>query len=721
MSERSTFSPFWHRVRVMRPRLRPHVQITRQHYRGQRWHVVHDPSSNGFFRLNAVAHEFVGLLDGRRGVEEVWQLGLARHGDAALTQNEVIQLLSQLFTSNLLTADVPPETEQLLGRGRDRLGRKVKQQAIGLMYFKIRLFNPDRLLTWLEPLFRPLIGRAGFLLWAALVIAAVSSLLPHWDRLARGVDSAIAPSNWGWMIAVFVASKLWHELGHGIVCKRFGGQVPEFGAMMLVLLPAPYVDASAAWGFPSKWRRIAVGAGGMIFELALASGAAFVWLGSAEGSLPHQLAYNAMFTAGVSTVLFNANPLMKFDGYYILSDLLEVPNLMQRSFGMLKFIAQRRLYGVKDATPPTASASEASILVAYGLAAMVYRVFLFVSITLYVMGKMFAIGLFLAAWTAATWFILPVGGFVHWLATGVPIAERRGRAIATSLALVALGAIAIGAVPAPDRRRAVGVVESADRTGLFFGADGFVTAAHARPGDRVRRGDPVVTCESDQLLSLRRLSLAQLEEALSREAEATAKNPGAAQVAGEYVRTMREQIALVEGKIGALTVRAPHDGVIVGDDPAALVGVFVREGQPLAEVIDDAALRVAATLTQTEASWLYELNRSAYRVEMRLVSGIDAIVPATTERVLEAGRRELPHPSLGFAGGGTVETDSEDRTGLVAKRPLFKAYFVAQQGEAPLAGLPGERVHLRFALPDRPLLGQWIDRVGKMLQGRAKL
>src|SRR3954471_20466114 len=106
-ADRPTFSPFWHRVRAMKPRLRPHVQITRQHYRGQRWHVVHDPSSNQFYRLNPVAHEFVGLLDGRREVEAVWQASLQKYGDSALTQNEVIQLLSQLFSSNLLSADVP--------------------------------------------------------------------------------------------------------------------------------------------------------------------------------------------------------------------------------------------------------------------------------------------------------------------------------------------------------------------------------------------------------------------------------------------------------------------------------------------------------------------------------------------------------------------------------------------------------------------------------------
>lgn len=158
MAERPTFSPFWHRVRSMKPRLRPHVQITRQFYRGRRWHVVRDPSSNQFYRLNPIAHEFVGLFDGTRTVEEIWKIVLERHGDAAPTQGESIQLISQLYNSNLLSADVSPETEQLLRRGRERTKQKAAQQAIGIMYFKIRVFNPDRYLAWLEPILRPVLN-----------------------------------------------------------------------------------------------------------------------------------------------------------------------------------------------------------------------------------------------------------------------------------------------------------------------------------------------------------------------------------------------------------------------------------------------------------------------------------------------------------------------------------------------------------------------------------
>ncbi len=708
----------------MRPRLRPHVQITRQHYRGRRWHVVHDPSSNHFYRLSAVGHEFVGLLDGRRTVEEVWQLGLTRHGDEALTQNEVIQLLSQLYQSNLISGDINPETDQLLRRSSERTRKKAIQQAIGLMYFKVRLFNPDRILGWIEPLLRPLLNPVGLLLWAALVIGGLAQVVPNWDRAVSGVDGAIAPANWPLMLAVFVVVKLIHELGHGVLCKRFGGHVPEFGVMMLVLLPAPYVDASASWSFASKWRRMAVGAGGMIFELTVASVAAFIWART-EGGLLNQLAYNAMFTASISTLLFNANPLMRFDGYYMLSDLLEVPNLQQRSFAMINFLFQRFFYGLKDAQAPTTSPSEAFVLLSYGVLAGCYRIFLFFSITLYVMGKMFGIGLLLAIWTSAMWFMLPVGKFVHWLGTSPQLSDRRPRAILSSLLLIAAILCGVGLVPAPDRRRAVGVVEAETRTGVFIGAPGFVVQVHVRAGERVEKDQAIVTLENPALLAQLRMNEARLLEMAAREAQETARNPAAAQIARSYIQTIEEQASYLRERTGRLVVRAPHAGVIAGDDPARMLGTMVREGEPLCEVIEPSQIRVTATLDQKEGSWLFELPLSEYDVEVRAASGVRSVIGGTVRRVFDAGQVELPHAALSFSGGGTIATRSDDKSGRIAQAPMFKAWIDlderTQVRDGDPALLPGERVNLRFSLPRKALLAQWTDRLRKLTQGRARV
>ncbi len=722
MSERSTFSPFWHRVRTMRPRLRPHVEFTRQHYRGGRWHVVHDPTSNAFYRLPPVAHEFVGLFDGVRTVEEVWNLCLTRHGDQAPTQNDAIQLLAQLYGANLLSADTTPETEQLLRRGRQRRQKRWAQQAIGLMYFRVKLFNPDALLSWLEPIARPLLSRVGLALWLVLVLVALAGVVPHWGRLREQFGTALEPANWGWLIAVFVVLKLFHELGHGLICKRLGGSVPEFGAMMLVLVPSPYVDASAAWAFRGKWARVAVGAGGMLFELFLAALAAFLWSATKDrGGLANTLAFNAMLTASVSTVLFNANPLMKFDGYYMLSDLLEVPNLMQRSMAMLKHHFQRWVYRVRGAIAPTSDPGEAAILNLYAVLALAYRVFLFFSITLYLMGTMFGLGLVLAAWTAAMWFVLPTAQFAHWLATSPQLAERRWLGVAKSLAMIALAALLVGAIPMPDHRRASGVVTSEHSRGVFFGTDGFVVSAHKRPGDAVSSGEAILTLESPALVEALREARARLGEAEAIELEATASNPAAAQVARERVLAFRDQVAYFESKLERLVVRAPHDGRVVGTDPASHLGAFVREGQGACEVVDASpdALRVTASLTQTEVLWLNELNPEQYTVGARRVADAREDLPMAPTRIPQAGLRRMAHEALGFKGEGSVETDLSDAAGTTAKRPVFNAEFRFLSGA--VEAHPGERVALRFTLPSKPLLAQWVDRLNKLIIGRVRV
>jgi putative peptide zinc metalloprotease protein len=723
--ERPTFSPLWHRVRSLKPRLRPHVQVTRQHYRGRRWHIVHDPSSNHFYRLSPVAHELVGMLDGARTVEDTWNITLSRHGDAAPTQQEVIELLGQMYNTNLLAIDLAPETEQLLRRGRERTKRRIAGQAIGIMYFRMRLLNPDRILSWIEPILRPLLNRWGLLLWAAWVLFALYRVLPRWDELAGGFNDAIAPANWFWLSIVFVCIKLIHETGHGVICKRFGGQVPEFGAMLLVLFPSPYVDASACWAFPSKWQRMAVGAGGMIFELAVASGLAHVWLNTGSGQLLHQIAFNAMLTASVTTVMFNANPLMRFDGYYILSDLLEVPNLMQRSMKYLQHLAQRFIYRVENSRPPSTSRSELAILLVYGVAAMTYRLFLFFSITLFMMGKLFAIGLVLAVWTAAAWFIIPVGKFVHWLATSPQLAEFRARAVATSLALVAAAFVLVGLVPMPDHRKASGVVESVQRSGVFFGTDGFVTVAHVRVGDHVKAGDPIVTCESPDMAPRIASAEAELAEFEADERRYSATSPPMALIARKKIQTQQATLEKLRERRDMLVVRAPHDGIVVpglrGVDPESVVGSYVKRGQGLCEIVDTEHTRIAATLTTAQAAPLIENPTGSCRIYVRSYGDPFTVLEAGEVSVNPAGQHQLPHPALSYSGGGTIETDPQDKTATTAKQSTFIARLASLKTSGsgvPWLGVPGERVKLRIDLPAKPLLAQWIDRIQKLIQER---
>jgi len=722
--DRPTFSPIWHRVRALHPRLRPHVDITRQRYRGRRWYVAHDPSSNQFYRLSPVAYDLVMSLDGRRTVEEAWTLSLQKFGDGAPTQNEVVELLGQLYSTNLLSVDSTPEVEQFLQRGRERVKRRLTQQAIGLMYFRLRLFNPEPILRFLVPILKPVLNRWGLLVWAIAVGAALVSILPEWPRLVGGFDQYVSPANSGWMLTMFVLLKLIHELGHGITCKRLGGQVPEFGVMLLVLIPSPYVDASSCWAFPSKWQRMAVGAGGMIFEIGCAAIAAFVWLASPDGSLAKQLAYFAMLTASVSTILFNINPLMKFDGYYMLADWLEIPNLMQRSQQMLHYLAQKYAYAVERPRLPSTLPGEQATLVIFGVLAMVYRVVLFLSITLFVVGQFFVVGLFLALWSTAAWFLLPAGKFIHWLASDSALVDRRARAIGVSLAAIAGLALLVGAVPVPDWRRGSGVVESVQQAGVYFRVDGFVDQVFVRPGSVVKEGDVLAQLSSPELVRARRTLKSQVDEYRVLREEARSKDkPAEVDMGDQVLVLLRDQLGEIDLRIEALTVRAPQAGTIVGPSPQQMVGAFVRRGEPLCLLVDAGRLRVAATLGQNDAAWFNELDRSQYRVQMRTSSNVARIVEGGAIWSVEAGQRTLPHAALGFVGGGQIETMQEDQQGRSTKKPVFTVYVEPAEGEVEGAalGLPGERVYLRFTLPSRPLLGQVVDRLQKALQGKVNL
>jgi putative peptide zinc metalloprotease protein len=387
----------------------------------------------------------------------------------------------------------------------------------------------------------------------------------------------------------------------------------------------------------------------------------------------------------------------------------------------IKFYFQRHVYRMKDARPPTTVGAERVILTIYGVAALAYRMFLFISITLFVMGKLFAVGLILAVWTAGMWFILPVGKFVHWLATGPQLAEFRPRAIATTLAMIVAGVFLLGGVPVPEHRRAPGVVESEQRSGVFFGVDGFVEVVHRRIGDRVSQGDPILTLANPSLLAQRDVDRAELARLESLIGQAMMESPQAAPTIRRSAKAQREHLARVEEWIEKLVVRSPHDGVIVARDPTELAGQFVTRGDALCEVVNTDELHVTASMSTVVAAPLQELvqDGKTFGTNVRMRSDPHRVHAASSVKLIEVGQRVIPHASLGFQGGGDIETDPQDQYGLVANKAQFLAEIsLATEG---WQARPGERVVVRFTLPRRSLLGQWVGRLQRMVQGRVNL
>src|SRR3954468_16324205 len=178
---RPTFSESWYRVKTLRVKLRPGAQISRQFYRGDRWYVVRDPAGNQYHRLSDPAYRFVGLLDGSRTVEEAWDLAGGQLADDAPTQPEVIQILSHLYSANLVDADVTPDATVLLRRHKQLTKRKMQNRMMNVLFPRIPLWDPDRFLQRWMPLVRLMFSRVGAVIWLAVIVAALITLAPHWD------------------------------------------------------------------------------------------------------------------------------------------------------------------------------------------------------------------------------------------------------------------------------------------------------------------------------------------------------------------------------------------------------------------------------------------------------------------------------------------------------------------------------------------------------------
>ena len=591
--ERPTFSESWYRVNALSPRLRSTTQIYRQHYRGRMWHVVHDPSSNQFFRLSEAAYFFVGLLDGRRTVAEAWRVSNEQLGDAAPTQGEVIQLLGQMYTSNLLAGDLPPDSEGLLKRYRQRVHREVTNYVKNFLFIRVPLLDPDRFLDWGLPLVRWIWSWIGLVLLVAAAATGGYFVLADFDKaLAEGnsiFNRQDLMSNLPMLYLSFVLVKVFHEFGHAFACKKFGrqggtgGEVHVMGVMFLVFTPLPYVDASSAWAFRSKWHRVLVGMAGMLIELFLASVAAVIWYRVPSGPL-HAVCYNVMFIASVSTLLFNGNPLLRYDAYYILSDLLEIPNLYQRSKDYVYYLVKKYAWKVQHPRNPAHTPGERVWLTLYGIASSIYKIFIFSMILLFLTKRLpdelFMVGVILGIAGGVVFLCVPVFKFIHYLATHQELTRVRSRAVISTLAVVAAAVTLVGIVRFGNRVRADGFNEFQRKATVHAGADGFVT--WCRPsGQAVRAGDALVKAANEDLLTRRRQLQAARDELVEKWQQAKTEETAKAQALAEQMAVIDEQIDYTDGQLDALVVRAAFDGTWEAPQLERHKGVFLTRGDPV--------------------------------------------------------------------------------------------------------------------------------------------
>ena len=695
----SLFSPGWYRVSEQQPRLRPEVCIRRQQVRGDRWYLVVSAASGRNLRVNRSAYQFIARCDGERSVRQIWDELCEQLQDAAPSQDDVIRTLNQLEDHDLISSGAASSTETLVRRRNERRKQRLKG-FVNPFALRIPLGDPSAWLARLTWLSHMMFNPVTFWLWVTGTAAAAVTAASEWQALSA--TAAQTASNTRYLLLAwfcFPVIKALHELGHALAVRRWGGEVPEIGCTLFLLVPAPYVDASSAAAFHARYQRVIVGAAGIMVELMLAAIGLALWLNIQPG-LIHDVAFVTMLIACVSTLIFNANPLLPFDGYHILCDALHLPNLAARSKAWWAAAVQRALGGPPISAQMPLSLGERKWLVLYAPLALICRLAIAGLIVLWLGTQSSVLG---AAAALLLVFVLvarplqrTLYGAIHTVPAGS--ARLRAKGLVTAAGAAVLAAVCF--VPLPFHTVASAVVWPSEQARVRADVDGFITDVLVRDGERVSAGQLLVA-RSDPALVAERARLASRLEQLQTTRFSTSF-AGSEQIrnAEEEISRVQSDLMRTEEKIERLDVRARTQGTLVLPKQQDLHATFLRQGETIGYVLEASRLEVRAAVPEYEATLVRDHTRY---VEVRFADDGDP-APAQVVRDSLATTFDLPSSALGDLGGGPHALDPSDTSGLRARQPV-----VLIDLHVPSKSLQriGGRVWVRFDHPPEPAAKRW--------------
>lgn len=692
-------SPDWHRVALLRPRLRPRVSVEGQWVRGQRWQVLRDDDTGQACRLNASAYRIAARFDGQRSLQDLWPL-LDHHADAP-TQDEVAIVLRQLQKQHLVEFDGTPDFGAMPTAAPDVAPTRDQDapKKSSLMAWRIPLGNPSRWLDRAEPLARAVFSLPGLAVWAVLMLALLSGLFMQGSALQAHASAWMhTPRYLTLSLLLYPLIKAIHEAAHALAVRRWGGQVREAGVTLLMLMPVPYVDASAANAFRHAWQRMLVSAAGIMAELALAAVGLGLWLATSDGLL-HDAGFVTWFIACVSTLLFNANPLQKLDGYHVATDALHLPNLASRSQQWWRAHGQRWL--TQDDSDPASQTlqtapGEGPWLIAYAPLAWAYQLLLWAALVVWAGGVSSVLG-----WLGGTLALLfgvlkPAWSWARVAWQAVLWRPRETRAATLRRAALLLLPVLALLLPWPDRIVARGVVWAPDQALVRSEVDGLILTVHHADGDAVQAGDLLVTLDNPRLLAQRERMAAQVTQAEQNQfsgmltgSDKDVAQSGKAQ--DELLRLQAEALRLDE-QIAHLQVRARSAGQLVLPRQGDLPGRYLHRGDLLGHVLSAQPPTVRVAVPEADA---VQLRQHLQQVSVRLSSGRgDEAARGTLVRDAVGATQQLPSAALSDVHGGDIQTDPRDEHQLNTVRPVV-LMDVRLDHTAPAERL-GERAWVRF-------------------------
>ena len=708
MSE-TLLSPHWYRVRDLKPQIRQHVEMHRHDYRGLIWYILEDKASARSHRFNSTAYQVIGLLNGQLTVNQIWDQVSDHLGDYAPTQDQMIQLLGKLHTSDLLQSGIPSDTEELFERDRLHKSNKIKQRFSNPIAIKIPLWDPEDFLERHERKVRPLFHWYIAVIWLLLITAAGLATAINWSAISAYFSiNTLSPYNLVIMGLLYPVIKFMHELGHAFSAKIQGAEVHEMGVTFLLFMPIPYVDVSTVNFLRSKKQRILVSAAGILVELFISALGLFLWL-IVEPGLIKDIAFNIMIIGGISSLFFNGNPLLKYDGYYILADALAIPNLFQRSSQYLGYLCQKHLFGATSLSSPATAPGEAGWFVVYSISSFVYRMSLLWFIIVYIINTFFIVGVILAVWMLVRQILVPIGKGISFVFYSPSIHRQRFRAIACLIGVLGVFYVVLYWVPVPAFTRSEGVIWMPDEAQLRAEVDGFAGQLLLDLPATVKK-DTVVIEIHDPLLNTKvEVLFARLKE-LNTKFRAEWNNDliKAGTIKDEMIVVAKE-LKYARNKQQSMQIVSKKSGKLLIPDVEDLNGRFVHKGEVIGYVIDDAFPSVRVVVTQSDIG---QLAKQLKAIEIRLANHPNQIIPATVIRWAPKATNHLPSAALATINGGIIAVDPSSQEELETLEKVFHIdlEFTPTEQISEI----GQRVYVRFDHGTEPIARQWYRSLSQV-------
>ncbi|HET6250101.1 MAG TPA: site-2 protease family protein, partial [Tepidisphaeraceae bacterium] len=581
-------------------------------------------------------------------------------------------------------------------------------------------------------------SKFGAIIWLAVVVSAIVMLVPYWSMPGHSLKAAAEssydlrsnPINALYLWIVFCLIKFVHELGHAFSCRRFGGECHELGIMFLVFIPTPYVDASSAWSFRNKWHRIFVGAAGMIVELFVASLCAFIWMNTGDPhSLIGQLSFNAMLVASFTTIVFNANPLLRYDGYYILSDYLEIPNLRQKSTEYAMGLLKRHVFGVK-LQQPLPPVLQRFWLLFYAIASSIYRTFVGLVIILMVAFQIPILGMFMAIGGVVTWAVVPVYKTFKYLTIDPELHRKRGRAIAFTIFATAAAVVLVAFIPFPMNVDSVALAEAEHHEAVRPEWNGFVQKIVAKDHQWVKGnvydenrkivtpGDVILIADDPELDQQIESDQGQVKLFLDKITADRSASPTDVKGDESQLAAYQFELNTLLERRDKLTVRAPIDGILIAPNLADMSGRYLETGKEIAVVMDPSRLMLRLLTEQKEIGVLTSKDSrnpegriEDLHAEARLAADVGTVLYGERPQLqVQATTKAIT--SLNNLTGEEPQVDPKHPDKLMNPEFEIDVPVVNPGGRY----VPGQKAWVRFKLAPRSLLWQGYRRLQQLLQ-----